>query len=152
MPVLSGSKRGSWCLVVLALLAGRAAGVEAPADAVHKVGRGDVVQTVTERGVVETATAGDIICRVRSRGPNQAATTIKWLLEDGSPVKKGDKVAELDDSQLRDLLLQQELVVTEKAALLEQAELNQKLVAAQNQTELQKAEGIVELAALALKR
>src|SRR5215469_7091884 len=47
----------------------------------HKVDRGDVVRTLTERGVVEPANAAELVCRVRSRGPDKPASRIKWIVE-----------------------------------------------------------------------
>src|SRR5262249_18513286 len=56
---------------------------------------------VVERGTAESADATDVVCRVRATAQGKAATTIKWLVEDGTLVKKGQRLVELDDSALR---------------------------------------------------
>src|SRR5262245_586350 len=54
--------------------------------------------TIVARGNLESAKNGDIICNVRSGTKGStSATTIKWLIDNGMEVKKGDKVIELDD-------------------------------------------------------
>ena len=49
--------------------------------------------TVVARGSLESAKNGDIVCQVRNgtKGSN-FATTIKWLVDNGTQVKKGEKV------------------------------------------------------------
>jgi RND family efflux transporter MFP subunit len=97
--VLSGVPKGS-------------ANEDKPAALVfHKVDRGDVVRTLTERGVVEPANAAELVCRVRSRGPDKPASTIRSMVDEGTHVKKGDKLLELDDSSLREELFVQNEVV-----------------------------------------
>jgi RND family efflux transporter MFP subunit len=69
------------------------------------VARGDVTATVIERGSLEAATAADVTCQVKARGKDGApGATIKWVVEDGTIVKKGDRLVELDDAALRDEL------------------------------------------------
>src|SRR5687767_13845599 len=101
--------------VVLALLAGPLGGREpakppAPEGVFQAVSRGDVVQTLVERGTVEAGRQADIVCRVRGGG------TLKWVADEGSHVKKGDRVAELDDSAARDRLRGQEAAVAQRRA------------------------------------
>src|SRR5438045_1192131 len=69
------------------------------------VRRGIVSLEIAERGTVEPVKSHDVICTLKSRNKSLGSTvaaTIKWLVEDGSSVKKGDKVIEFDDSSLRD--------------------------------------------------
>src|SRR5262245_11335820 len=73
------------------------------------VAREDLDLTVVERGSVEPADAIDIVSRVK------AQATVKWVVEDGTAVKKGDRLIELDDSALREQL-------AAKKIALEQAE------------------------------
>jgi RND family efflux transporter MFP subunit len=65
--------------------------------------RGDLAAAVVERGSLDAATSADLVCRVKARGKDGATTTIKWVVEDGTMVRKGDKLIELDDDALRDL-------------------------------------------------
>src|SRR5579862_948706 len=66
--------------------------------------------TVVARGNLESAKNGDIICNVRSgvKGSTNA-TTIKWLIDNGTDVKKGDTVIILDDSGLQENLKTQNI-------------------------------------------
>jgi hypothetical protein len=53
------------------------------------VSRGDLVAAVVERGAIEPANFVDVICRVKATGKDSAiATTIQWVIDDGSMVKK----------------------------------------------------------------
>src|SRR5262245_20924159 len=123
-----------------------------PAEFVlHKVDRGDVVRTVHERGTVEAASAAELACRVRARGPGKPASTIKWIVEDGTMVKKGDKLVELDDSALQDELRAQQAVVAQQRAQLAQAKTALKLAELAAQGDAERAKGLVEVARLNLK-
>src|SRR5207253_841845 len=47
--------------------------------------------TVKERGILESGDNNDVGCRVKARTQgNTVASTIKWVIDDGSHVKKGD--------------------------------------------------------------
>jgi multidrug efflux pump subunit AcrA (membrane-fusion protein) len=136
--------------------AGQAAGTKISDDgkssalAFHKVGRGDVVVTVVERGLIEPIDNAPIICKLRNN-ERGVASTIKWLIEDGDSVKSGDKVAELDDPGLRDQVSTQEIVVAEKKALLEQAVKDRELATQQGKLELEIAEDNVEVVDIELQ-
>jgi multidrug efflux pump subunit AcrA (membrane-fusion protein) len=62
---------------------------KAPADdAVFQlVSRGDITQSLVERGTLEPVRQADAACRVRGGG------RIKWVVGDGTLVKAGDKLA-----------------------------------------------------------
>ena len=48
--------------------------------------------TIVARGNLESARNGDIVCNVRSGAKGSTnATTIKWLIDNGTEVKKGDR-------------------------------------------------------------
>src|SRR5262245_7871469 len=123
-----------------------------PAEFVlYKVDRGDVVRTVQERGTVEAARAAELGCRCGARGPGKPASTIKWIVEDGTSVKKGDKLIELDDSALQDEMKAQQVVVEQQRAQLAQAKTALKLAELAAQGDAERAKGLVELARLNLK-
>src|SRR5262249_2154876 len=64
--------------------------------------------TITERGQLESAENKDVVCRVKARSANSTvATTIRWIIDDGTMVKKGDKLVQLDDSGLYEQLKDQ---------------------------------------------
>lgn len=70
--------------------------------------------TVVERGTLESAENKDVICKVKAGSKASFASTIKWVIDDGSVVTKGQLLMELDDSSLQDQLRTQSIVV-EKA-------------------------------------
>ena len=67
----------------------------------YQVTRGDLLVTVTEDGNVESASNSDIKCQVAG------GSSILWIVPDGSNVKKGDKLVELDASALDEQINQQ---------------------------------------------
>lgn len=74
-------------------------------DPFASVTRDDLVASIVERGVIEPVNAIDLTCKVKPTNKDAtSATTIKWLIDDGSIVKKGDRLALLDDAVLRDQL------------------------------------------------
>lgn len=70
--------------------------------------------TVVERGTLESAENKDVICKVKAGSKASFASTIKWVIDDGSVVTKGQLLMELDDSSLQDQMRTQSIVV-EKA-------------------------------------
>jgi RNA polymerase sigma factor (sigma-70 family) len=69
------------------------------------VSSGDVTLTVVARGSLESADSGDIYCKVRTAVAGKPGTmTIKGIIDNGSDVRKGDVLIQLDDSGLRDEL------------------------------------------------
>ncbi|HEV3258729.1 MAG TPA: ABC transporter permease [Gemmataceae bacterium] len=122
-----------------------------PPLAFHKVGRGDVLVTVEERGQIVSMDNAPIVCKVRNN-ERGVASTVRWAIEDGTTVKSGDKVAELDDAALRDQVRAQETVVAEKKALLEQGLKERELAGQQGKLEVEMAEDNVEVAEIDLKQ
>lgn len=64
----------------------------------HKVTRGDLVVTVTEAGVLESAKNLEIKNKVRGQ------STITWVIENGSTVKAGDELVHLDTLVLEEAI------------------------------------------------
>ena len=73
--------------------------------------------TIDERGSVEPAKVQDVLCEV------DGGTVINSIKPDGSAVKKGEVVAELDSSKLRDSLTNQRIAVQQAEASYKQAKL-----------------------------
>jgi RND family efflux transporter MFP subunit len=113
--------------------------------------RGDLIAAVVERGVVEPGDYADVYCKVKANAKEGTATTIKWVIDDGSIVKKGDRIALLDDSAIRDLLGEAAIKVKAAECALEQAEENVRLVRRENAVEVRLAEIEVKLAEADLK-
>lgn len=96
--------------------------------------------TIVERGTLESAENSDIICRVKATTKGSGvATTIKWVIADGSHVKKWDKLIELDDSALQDQLRDQVNKVTENRAKWVEAVENLKIAKSQNFSDIEKS-------------
>jgi multidrug efflux pump subunit AcrA (membrane-fusion protein) len=70
--------------------------------------------SVVERGTLESADNKDIVCRVKAGSKGTYASTVKWVIDDGTIVKKGQLLMELDDSSLQDTYRTQSIEV-EKA-------------------------------------
>ncbi|HEY7428908.1 MAG TPA: hypothetical protein VH682_32050 [Gemmataceae bacterium] len=115
-------RRSKWLIALLMLLAatGSALGgwyfyshrnVVPPQLILHPVAREKMQITIVDRGSVESAENNEIVCRVKARAQNQSATTIRWVIDNGAEVRKGDKVVELDDSFLEDQVIAQRILM-----------------------------------------
>jgi len=71
--------------------------------------RGPFEHIVLEQGEIESSKNIEILCEVKSR--NSAGTAILWVIAEGTQVKPGDKLIELDASALEQELKQQRIVV-----------------------------------------
>ncbi len=67
----------------------------------HTVKREPLIVSVTEKGTLESADNRDIICKVRA-GTKGFASSINWVIDDGTRVKPGELLMLLDDSALKD--------------------------------------------------
>jgi len=72
--------------------------------------RGPFDHIVLEQGELESTSNVDVVCKVRARG-GAAGTAILWVIEEGSIVKEGDKLVELDSSALLTSLKEKRLAV-----------------------------------------
>jgi multidrug efflux pump subunit AcrA (membrane-fusion protein) len=119
----------------------------------HTVGRERLTLTIVERGALESADNNELTCRVKAGTKNSTvATTIKWVLDDGSHVKKGDLVVDLDDSGLQEQLKTQKITLDGAESNKIQAEENYKIVISQNESDLKTAEIAIQLAELDLRK
>lgn len=75
---------------------------------------------VLEQGEIESSSNTEIICQVKSRG--SSGTSILWVVDEGTRVDQGEKLVELDSSQLETELKQQKIVVSNARATLTSAE------------------------------
>lgn len=80
----------------------------------HKVKFESLPVSVVGKGALESADNRDIICKVKAGSKGTFASTIRWVIDDGSQVAKGQLLMELDDSALDEQYKQQSIVV-EKA-------------------------------------
>jgi RND family efflux transporter MFP subunit len=117
----------------------------------HKVGRGDVTVTIIERGTLEAVQSTPIKAKLGDVGPASPASSIKWIVPDGSFVKKGVKLVELDDSPLRDKIRVHEIDVAKAKMDWQYATKDRDLALAEIKHDLDDAADNVELAEIDLK-
>ena len=109
--------------------------------------------TVKARGTLESAKNGDIVCLVRARAQGSTiASSIKWLIDNGEEVKKGDKVIELDDSGLREQLKAQSITVDSAKSAEVTAFEKMRSDDIQSQIDIEKAENARRLAEIDLRK
>jgi multidrug efflux pump subunit AcrA (membrane-fusion protein) len=117
------------------------------------VKKGKLAITVKERGILESAENNDVVCRVKARTQNATvATTIKWVIDDGSHVKKGDVLVELDDSGLVENLKTQNITVDKARADWISAQEQYKITVSQNESDLQTKRTTLQLAQIDLEK
>ena len=107
---------------------GRGTGDTTPVFLTNTVVEGAYDYVVIEQGAVESATNTELRCEVRSRsggggggGTGGSSTTIIDVVPEGTMVKEGDLVVELDDSALKLEQNGQEIQVSNRRLLLAQA-------------------------------
>jgi HlyD family secretion protein len=125
------SRRPPWLLLLLLALAG---GIAAAAPIVlpflgrrdatdslanhpsHTVARRDLTISVTESATLASAENVEVRCEVKG------GTTIIWLVDDGTHVKQGDKLAELDAAKISEDLTAQKIALEKARATAIQAD------------------------------
>jgi multidrug efflux pump subunit AcrA (membrane-fusion protein) len=117
----------------------------------HKVKKEDLHVTVTEKGTLESAENKDVVCRVRA-GSKGFASTINWVIDDGSKVKKGDLLMILDDSALQDQFRDQKIKVDGALAAKIQAEKAYEITIKNNEKLVAEAENVLLLAQIDLEK
>lgn len=119
----------------------------------HKVGYQTLELTIVERGALESANNSDVYCRVKAKAQGTTvASTIKWVIDDGSHVKKDDLIVDLDDSGLIEQLKNEKIVVDTKESEKILAEENYKITLSQNESNIKAAEIMLELAKIDLQK
>ncbi|MBA4016796.1 MAG: hypothetical protein C0483_06390 [Pirellula sp.] len=103
---------GSWAAAKYSGLFDEKAAVK---QMTHKVERGDLVITVTQKGNVESAANIEIRCLVAGGG------IIKDIVTDGTIVKEGDQLVELDSAAIDEQILQQRIGYEKARAIRDQA-------------------------------
>jgi multidrug efflux pump subunit AcrA (membrane-fusion protein) len=116
----------------------------------HPVKREHLIVSVTEKGTLESADNRDIICKVRA-GTKGYASTINWVIDDGSRVKPGQLLMILDDSPLRDQEEKQRIEVETALSNKVRAEKDVDIAVKQNRVNIKTAEATFIAAENALK-
>jgi multidrug efflux pump subunit AcrA (membrane-fusion protein) len=119
----------------------------------HRVKYGRLELTIVERGALESANNHEIVCRVKAKSQqSQNSTTIKSLVDEGTHVKKGDLLIDLDDSGLIEQLKDQKIVVDKAQSDWVQAEQQYKIAEEKYKSDRKTAETDVELAKIDLEK
>ncbi len=83
-----------------------------------EITRGEFISSVIESGDVDSSKNLEIRCKVKSEG--RAGTAILEIIPEGTLVKKGDFLVQLDDSLfVNDLTVQKITAATDKAAVIQ---------------------------------
>ncbi|MDY3552462.1 hypothetical protein R5W24_001544 [Gemmata sp. JC717] len=117
----------------------------------HTVRREPLVVTVAEKGTLESADNRDIVCKVRA-GSKGFASTINWVIDDGSRVKPGQLLMILDDSALKDQEEEQQIKVDTASANKIKAENDYDIVVKQNEIAVETAKNALALAEIDLEK
>jgi multidrug resistance efflux pump len=108
---------------------------------------------IVERGSLESAKNGDIVCTVRSGTKGSTnATTIKWIIDAGVEVKKGDKLMDLDSSGFIEQLKDQNIKVDTAKAAWVLADEECRIQESENESQIEIAKNVVTLAEIDLEK
>lgn len=83
-------------LLAVALIAATTSSKSLDVGLTHKISRGDLVVTVTEQGLLESAENTEIKCQVRGQN------TVLWVIETGTVVQPGDELIRLDTLNIQE--------------------------------------------------
>ncbi|MBA4063898.1 MAG: hypothetical protein C0501_09335 [Isosphaera sp.] len=158
-PAKAGSAAWYWAAALAVLVAaGGGAGyyytrppAERPDVMLHTVKKEELRVTVTEKGQLESADNKDIACKVRA-GNKGYATTIIWVIEDGTRVKPGQHIMTLEDSALKDQEEAQQIAVAEKLALKVRADKDYEITVKKNESAIELARAALVLAEIELDK
>lgn len=130
VPVGPPRRRRAWLLLLLVATVVAGGGVWAYFRAADKgkkdtsltyeVRRGDLIVTVTEQGVLESANNTEIKCKVRGW------SNVTWVVQAGTEVKEGDELVRLDTKQIDDAISLQTTNMHTSRATLERTKSNVK--------------------------
>jgi RND family efflux transporter MFP subunit len=108
---------------------------------------------IVERGSLESAKNGDVVCNVRSGTKGSTiATTIKWIIDPGVEVAKGDKIMELDSSGFIETLKEQNIKVDKAKADWVTAKEQYQIQESQNESDIEAAKNVLDLAKIDLEK
>jgi multidrug efflux pump subunit AcrA (membrane-fusion protein) len=120
----------------------------------HPVKYEDLQLTVVEKGTLESAENKDVVCRVKAgaKGQGGYATSINWVIDDGSMVNEGQLLMILDDSALQDQLRAQKIVVDTALAAKIKAEKDYEITVKENERKVAEAENLLAVAKITLEQ
>jgi HlyD family secretion protein len=121
-------------------------------DPTWTVKKQKLILSIVERGSLESANNAEFACRVKAKTQSGVATTIKWLVDDGSLVKKGDKLIVLDDSTLQDNLTTELIKLNDNEAAFIKADQDLKIALIDNENKIKLAMTDYMIARLSLEK
>ncbi len=108
--------------------------------------RGPLRISVIERGNLKAADSATL------KSELEGSATVLYLIEEGTHVKEGELVCELDSSELIDRKIQQEIKVQNASASYTKAKQTYEIQQSQNLSDIARAEQVVEFAKIDRKK
>ena len=99
-----------------------------------------------EKGEIKAKTSVDVRCEVDGQ------STILWLIPEGTIVKEGDLLAELESQDIDDRIRQKEIEVADLTASVEKSQIDYEIQVDENKSNIRKAELKLRLAELELEK
>ena len=119
---------------------------------IEVVQRSDMPMEIIARGELEPTEATDLKCRVKALANSPYSATIKSVAEQGSWVKRGDVVVQLDDAPYQEDLALRRVPLEQARADWLLATENRKIILSQCQSDIAAAEGAFRLAQIDLRK
>ena len=126
--------------------------VDRPDLLLHTVKNEDIDLTVVERGTVESADNRDIICKVKAGSKGSYATTIKWVIDDGTQVRRGQPIMILDSSSLEDQFRAQKITLDKSHSDWVTADQQYKIQLSTNESAIENARSAIQLKELEMEK
>jgi HlyD family secretion protein len=108
---------------------------------------------IVARGSLESAKNGDVVCTVRAGQKGASSSTvIKWLVDAGKEVSKGEKIMELDSSGFVEQLKDQNIKVDQAKADMVKADEDYRIQEIDNENDILQKENALQLAKIDLEK
>ena len=108
--------------------------------------------SVVERGTLESADNKEVTCKVKAGSKGTYASTIRWVIDDGTLVVKGQPLMELDDSALQDSYRAQSIIVDKAKAEWVKADEDYIITTKTNLSDIATADAAADIAELELDK
>ena len=118
----------------------------------HTVKYENLDLTVVERGALESSENKDVTCMVKASKGGNFATTIKWVIDDGSQINEGQHIATLDSAALEDQERSQIIALSQAQSAKIKAETDFESAVKENEEALLKATNSLHGAELDLEK
>lgn len=118
--------------------------------ATYKVKPEQLPVQFSERGALESAENREVTCRVKAKVQGGVASTIRWVIDEGTQVQAGDKLMELDDSPLQDNLKNQKITLDRAKADWVAGKENYSIILGQTESDIESAYLNLEVAQIKL--